>query len=103
MTINRSDLDTVDFSDIEAGHILPTRPGEVLLHDYLEPLGLSAYALAQSIEVPTNRVTAIINGTRVITADTALRLARRLGTSPEMWMNLQTGYDLAMAREARAA
>ncbi len=79
----------------------PSVPGEVLSAQFLEPLGLSARALARDIGVPANRVTEIINGVRAITADTALRLAERLGTTAEFWMNLQMAHDLAAARRAR--
>jgi addiction module HigA family antidote len=70
----------------------------VLRHDFLEPLGASAYALAKATGVPANRITGILHGTRSITADTAIRLAKHFGTSAELWMNLQTKYDLALAR-----
>lgn len=104
MTIPREMLSSVDFSDITTGETIPlTRPGEVLRHEFMEPLGQSAYALAKATGVPANRITAILHGTRAITADTALRLAAHFGTSAEMWMNLQTKYDLAVARERRAA
>jgi addiction module HigA family antidote len=63
-------------------------------------MGLSAYALAKALSVPTNRVTGIVNGERTITADTALRLSQFFGTTPDFWMNLQTHYDLTVARRA---
>lgn len=75
----------------------PIHPGEILKHEFLDELGLSAYALAKALRVPSNRITGIINGTRAITADTALRLARYFDTTPEFWLNLQTHYDLAVA------
>lgn len=100
MTITRAELATMDFSDIATGERLaPVTPGDVLLHDFMEPLGLSARAVARDLQVPANRITEIINGERVITADTAVRLERRLGASAEFWMNLQTAHDLEMARE----
>ncbi len=71
---------------------LPT-PGEILATEFLEPLGLSQYRLAQAIHVPQTRIGAIIKGGRTITADTALRLARFFGTSAEFWLNLQQQYD----------
>jgi len=99
--IDRDELDQIDFSDVETGDAIPrTRPGDVLRHEFMEPLGLSAYALAKATGVPANRITAILHGTRSITADTALRLARQFGTSAELWMNLQSAYDLALARKA---
>jgi antitoxin HigA-1 len=76
----------------------PIHPGEIL-KDELDDLGLSASAFAKQISVPVNRVTSIINGQRSITADTALRLARFFGTSPEFWLNLQTSYDLKITLE----
>ena len=78
----------------------PVHPGEVLKEEFMKPLGLSANALARTLLVPTNRVSAIVNAERSVTADTALRLARALGTSPEFWLNLQKQYDLDCARDA---
>jgi antitoxin HigA-1 len=72
----------------------PIHPGEILLHEVMEPLGLSANALAKALGVPANRITALLHGRRGITADTALRLSRYLGGEPEFWMNLQSAYDL---------
>jgi addiction module HigA family antidote len=77
----------------------PIHPGEVLLHDFLEPLGLSRYRLAHDIGVPPRRINEIVHGTRSIAADTALRLARYLGTSDRFWLNLQTRYDLDVERD----
>ena len=74
----------------------PVHPGEILKEE-MEELEMSARALAEAISVPSNRVSSIINGTRGITADTALRLSRYLGTTPEMWMNLQKTYELRSA------
>ena len=76
----------------------PVHPGEIL-RDELAELALSASALARALGVATNRVTAILNGQRGITADSALRLARYFGTSPEFWMNLQRSYDLKIAKQ----
>jgi len=75
-----------------------THPGEHLAEE-LDALGMSAAALGRALEVPTNRITSILNGQRSITADTALRLARFFGTSPEFWLNLQSQYDLRQAEE----
>ncbi len=75
----------------------PITPGEILKTEFLDELGMSAYALAKSLRVPTNRVTGILRGDRAITAETALRLARFFGTTPEFWLNLQTHYDLTVA------
>lgn len=77
----------------------PTHPGEVLREDFLKPLGMSQYALAKAIDVPQIRISAIVNGKRAITPDTALRLARYFSTSPEFWIGMQATYDLEMARD----
>jgi addiction module HigA family antidote len=81
----------------------PVHPGEVLKAEFPDEIGVSAYALAKALCVPTNRVTAIINGERAITAETALRLARFFGTTDSFWMNLQSNYELAVARQKDAA
>ena len=78
----------------------PVHPGEVL-QDILRDAGLTANALALALRVPANRIGAILKGERGITADTALRLARYFGTSPQLWMNLQTLYDLEVAEDLR--
>jgi addiction module HigA family antidote len=104
--ISRADLDSgrVDFSDIDSGERLPpVHPGEVLREEFLAPLGLTPHALALALRVAPNRITAILAGARAITAETALRLARYLGTSPGFWLNLQKAYELDVAeREAGA-
>lgn len=74
--------------------LAPIHPGEVLLEEFLVPLGLSQYRLARSTGVPPRRINEIVHGKRAVTADTALRLARCLGTSKRFWMNLQAQYDL---------
>ncbi len=74
----------------------PVHPGEILA-DELDELGLSANALARALCVPTNRITAILKGQRGVTADTALRLSRYFGTTPQLWMNLQKTYELRVA------
>jgi addiction module HigA family antidote len=76
----------------------PIHPGEILKAEFLDELGVSPYALAKALRVPPNRITGIVNGERAISADTALRLAACFGTSPEFWINLQTHYDLEMAK-----
>jgi len=75
----------------------PVHPGEVLLEDFIKPLGLSRYRVAKDIGVPTLRISQIVRGQRSITADTALRLARYFGTSAAVWLRLQARYDLEMA------
>ena len=83
--------------------LAPIHPGEVLLADFLEPLALSQYRLAHDISVPPRRVNEIVHGTRAITADTALRLARFFGTTDRFWLNLQARYDLETQRDAFGA
>src|SRR4030067_2970878 len=75
----------------------PIHPGEVLLEDFMKPLGLTQYRLAQDIRVPAIRISQIVHGKRSITVDTALRLARYFGTSADMWLRLQARYDLQSA------
>lgn len=77
----------------------PIHPGEILLEEYLRPLELSQYRLAQDISVPPRRINEIVHGTRAITADTALRLARYFGTSDQFWLNLQARHDLEVERD----
>ena len=77
----------------------PIHPGEILLAEFLAPMGLSQYRLAKDISVPPRRINEIVHGKRGITADTALRLARYFGTSEHFWMNLQTRYDLEVQKE----
>ena len=76
----------------------PIPPGEVLYEEFMKPLGVSINALAREISVPPNRVSDIVNGKRSITADTALRLGKYFGVSPEVWLGLQADYDLRVAR-----
>jgi addiction module HigA family antidote len=73
-------------------------PGEILLEEFLEPLGVTQYQLAKRIRVDQSRISRIIRGRQAVTADTALRLGAFFGTSPQFWMRLQEGYDLARAR-----
>ncbi|WP_425389161.1 HigA family addiction module antitoxin [Curvibacter gracilis] len=77
-------------------------PGEILLHDYLEPMGISQYALAKAIGVPPRRINEIVKGLRGISVDTALRLAAFFGTDAQSWINLQTDHDLTLARQDMA-
>ncbi len=79
--------------------LAPVHPGEILLEDFLQPLGLTQYRLAKSLSVPPRRINEIVLGKRAITADTALRLARFFGTSDRFWLNLQTAYDLDVERD----
>ncbi len=106
MTVRTDQLDATDFGDVvdPAGEeISPTHPGEILHHDFMEPLALTPSALARALGVPTNRVTAIVHGERRVSADTALRLARHFGTTPEFWLNLQSHYELAVTRSDHGA
>ena len=75
-----------------------THPGLVLLHDFLEPLGINLNKLAVETHVPATRIGSIVKGTRSVTPDTALRFAQFFGTSPEFWLNLQQAYDLSKTR-----
>ncbi len=81
----------------------PIHPGEILREEFLLPLRMSAHALSQAIRVPATRVNDIVNGKRGVTADTALRLARYFGNSPDFWMNLQGAYDLRSAERDASA
>jgi addiction module HigA family antidote len=82
---------------------VPVHPGEFLREDFLVPLGLSANALALALHVPVTRISEILRERRGITADTALRLARYFGTTPDFWMKMQVAYDLAMASRIATA
>ena len=77
----------------------PSHPGEVLAELYLEPLGMSAIALARHLNVPRTRIERIVKGETALSVDTALRLSKFFGTTPELWINLQRAHDLARARE----
>ena len=77
-------------------------PGEILAEEFLKPKGITQYRLAKDIGVPPRRINEIVKGQRAITADTALRLGRYFGTSPEFWLNLQTHYDLEQEQERLA-
>jgi antitoxin HigA-1 len=90
-------------SIIIEGYSMPRpaiHPGEILAEE-LNELDMSAAALARTLHVPTNRITQILNGRRAITADTALRLGRWLGTGPELWLNLQKAYELRLAEQEK--
>ena len=78
---------------------LRTHPGEVLREEYLLPLGLSARALAKALDVPANRLSEIVRGTRDVSADTAIRLGRYFGTDPRFWLNLQAAHNLSKAEQ----
>ena len=77
----------------------PIHPGEILREDFMKPLAITQYALAKAISVPPRRINEIVQGKRAISADTALRLGRYFGVSPQSWMNLQSRYDLEIAAQ----
>jgi len=80
-------------------HRQPTHPGEILLHEFLEPMKLSQVEIASRMNVPIQRVNTLINGKRNMTAETALLLSKVLKTTPEFWLNLQNSYDLYEAKQ----
>jgi len=77
----------------------PIPPGEILIEDFMKPLNISMNQLARDLDVPPNRISAVVNGRRAITADTALRLAKYFGTSPDVWLGLQKDYELRVAKQ----
>ena len=95
MTIAREQLKATNFRDVSTGRRLPpVHPGEVLLKDFIEPLGITRYKVAKLAGVQQRRIDEICAGQRSITGDTALRLARLFGTDATFWINLQAQYDL---------
>ncbi len=80
--------------------LAPVKPGEILMEEFITPLGLNRSRLADELAVPRNRIGQIVKGTRKITADTALRLSHYFGTTPEFWMNAQAHYNLELARDS---
>jgi addiction module HigA family antidote len=80
----------------------PIHPGEILIEEFLKPMGLSQYRLAKDISVPPRRINEIVHGKRSISADTALRLGRFFGMSPQFWLNLQTRFDLEVTEDLLA-
>jgi addiction module HigA family antidote len=80
----------------------PIHPGEILMEEFLKPMGISQYRLAKDISVPPRRINEIVHGKRSISADTALRLGRFFGISPQFWLNLQTRFDLEIAEDVLA-
>ena len=87
-------------TETESDLIDPIHPGEILMEDFIEAFGITQHKLAVSIGVPPRRINEIVHGKRGITADTAIRLARYFGTSEELWMNLQSHYELRLERRA---
>jgi addiction module HigA family antidote len=105
MSINREDVDRgrFDFGDVTSGERFPpVSPGEILRSEFLDPMAISVYALANAIKVTRSRLNDIVLGRRAISADTALRLARYFGTTSEFWVNLQSACDLATAKATLA-
>lgn len=99
MTINRKDLHDIDFSDVTTGNtIASATPGQILKTEFLDPMGITQYRLAKSIEVPPQRIGAIISHGRAITADTDLRLCHFFKLSEGFFLRLQAQHDLEVAR-----
>lgn len=95
MSVARENLKSMDFGDVSTGQRLAAvHPGAVLLHDFIEPMGLTRYRVAKMAGVQQRRIDEICAGQRAITADTALRLARLFSTDAQFWMSLQDQYDL---------
>ena len=84
---------------MNAKKLPPVHPGEILMEEYLEPMGISQYRLAKEISVPPRRINEIVHGKRAITPDTALRLSRFFGTTELFWVNLQTRYDMEIEKD----
>ena len=102
MALRTEDVANLDFSDVASDQpIGPVTPGEVLREEFMLPLGLSGRALARELGVPSNRITGIVAGVRAVTAETAILLGERFGTSAEFWLNLQMAHDLEQARRQR--
>jgi addiction module HigA family antidote len=100
MAIRAEDVAGMDLSSVAGPErIGPVPPGDVLREGFMAPLGLSARALARELGVPSNRITAILAGSRSVTAETAVLLGERFGTSAEFWLNLQMMHDLETARQ----
>jgi antitoxin HigA-1 len=101
MTIKRSEIGNVKFGAALTGRRLaPVHPGEVLLKDFIEPLGLTRYKVAKAIRVPQRRIDEVCAGKRAMSADTAIRLGRFFGVEAQLWMNLQAQYDLEVAERS---
>ena len=79
--------------------LAPIHPGEILLEEFLEPMGISQYRLSKDISVPPRRINEIVHGKRAVSANTALRLAKYFGTTPQFWLNLQSRYDLEVEKD----
>lgn len=105
MTIRIEDLNQPDYSDLidtDAAHVPMQPPGQILLKDFLRPMGITQYRLAKAIGVPQRRIGEIIAGNRSITVDTGLRLSRFFGLSDSFWTRLQLDYDIEKAKQTLA-
>jgi antitoxin HigA-1 len=103
MSIRTEDLSVLDFSDVATDEKLPPiHPGEILLEEFLKPMGLTQYRLAKEIGVPQRRIGEIVAGKRAITADTGLRLSRFFGLNDGFWVGLQTDYEMEITRDKLA-
>jgi antitoxin HigA-1 len=101
MTIRRDALRKTDFSDISRGkRLAPMHPGDILLKDFIEPMGITRYRVAKNINVPQRRIDLICRGEAAVSAEMALRLGCLFGSTPEFWVNLQAQYDLEVAERA---
>src|SRR5260221_12582426 len=101
MTIRRDVLRKIDFLDVSTGkRLAPVHPGDVLLKDFIEPMGISRYRVAKSINVPQRRIDLICRREAAVSAEMALRLGRVVGTMPDFWIHLQAQYDLEVAERA---
>ncbi len=98
MAIAREELKHMDFKDVATGkRLAPVHPGDVLMRDFIEPMGITRYKVAKLTKVQQRRIDEICSGNRAITGDTALRLARLFGVDAAFWINLQAQYDLEIA------
>jgi addiction module HigA family antidote len=93
---------TIPFPVMSKNGMRPVHPGEVLLEDYIKPMGISVRALSLALHVPYSRLREIVDGNRGVSADTALRLERHLGSEAQDWLNLQSAYDLRVAAKSSA-
>ncbi len=100
MGIRIEELNEMDFSDVAEGELEPVHPGQILLEDFLRPMGISQYRVAKEIGVQQRRISEIVKGTRAITSDTGLRLSRFFGLNDGFWIGLQADYDMAVSRKS---
>ena len=104
MTIPRASLNKLDYADVSTGRRLAlVHPGQVLLKNFIEPMGITRYRVSKNTGVPQRCIDLICRGDSAVAADIALRLAQLFGTSPEMWMGLQAQYDLEQATRSSGA